>query len=86
MRIYSLFDKKSLSYGPVMSFPNDVTAIRAIEMEMKNSKSVVSNYPTDFALMHLGNYDDAKGILEPLSCPLNVYECANFFTVAENNQ
>lgn len=86
MFIYSLFDKKSMSYGPVMSFPNDVTAIRAIEMEMKNSKSVVSNYPNDFALMLLGSYDDSQGTLKSIPCPFNVYECANFFGVAENNQ
>ena len=80
MRIYSLFDKKALSYGPVMAFPNDVMAIRAIEMEMNNAKSVVASYPSDFALMHLGDYDESKGVLSPLPCPLNVYECASYFS------
>lgn len=80
MLIYSLFDKKAMNYGPVMAFPNDVMAIRVIEMEMNNSKSVVASYPSDFALMHLGEYDESSGVISPLPCPVNVYECASYFS------
>lgn len=79
MKIYSLFDKKAMNYGPVMAFPNDVTAIRAIEMDMVSSKSVVASYPHDFALMCLGEYDDSTGALSAFPCPSNIYECASYF-------
>lgn len=77
MQLYSVYDKKALTYGPVMSFPMDVIAIRAIEMDINSQKSVMSSYPNDFCLVRLASFDENTGKLEVLDIPENVYECAN---------
>lgn len=77
MKIYSIFDKKANTYGPVMCFPSDVIAIRAIEMELMSDKSVMSNYPHDFCLMLVGEFNVDNGCITADNPPTNVYECAN---------
>ncbi len=83
MKIYSLYDKKAMVYSPVMTFANDVFAIRAIEAEMSNSKSSVATYPFDFCLMELGTFDDSIGKIVPREIPTNVYECNSYFSKTE---
>lgn len=83
MKIYSIFDKKSNNYGPVMCFPNDVMAIRAVEMDLMNGQSVMASYPHDFALMLVGTFDESVGCITADNMPTNVYECANYLAKAE---
>ncbi len=83
MKIYSLYDKKAMVYSPVMTFANDVFAIRAIESEMSNPKSSVATYPFDFCLMEIGTFDDSTGKISPREIPTNVYECNSYFSKME---
>lgn len=78
MRIYSVYDKKALEYSPVMSFPSDIIAIRAIEMDLSKGISVPANYPHDFCLCCLGELDERSGELKPLSPIEVVYELATY--------
>ena len=84
MRVYSIYDKKALAYSPVLSFPNDVFAIRACEADLRNSQSVYSQYPSDFCLVHVADFDDVKGILTPVAPLEVVYEFGSFEFKPEN--
>lgn len=86
MKIYSIFDKKAMTYGPLMCFPQDVMAIRAIEMEISHHDSVMSSYPYDFVLVLLGTFDDELGTIIPFEVPQNIFECANAVKRSVDNE
>lgn len=69
VNLFSILDVKSGMYGPVMSFVNDKTAIRAFQ-EMcisRDQNSLIALYPTDYVLSHVGIYDQETGIIDPCS-------------------
>ena len=78
MRIYSIYDKKALAYSPVMSFPNDVFAIRACEADLRNTQSVHAQYPSDFCLVHVADIDDSEGFVTPVNPLEVVYEFGSY--------
>lgn len=86
MKIYSVYDKKALTYSPVISMPNDVMAIRMIEMEVMRGQSPMANYPFDFCLVHLADMDDTTGKITVLDVPANIYECANAAKRGKENE
>lgn len=77
MKIYSVYDKKALTYSPVISMPNDVMAIRMIKMEIMQGKSPMACYPFDFCLVRLGEMEETTGKITVQEIPENVFECAN---------
>lgn len=83
MKIYSIYDKKSVEYGPLMTFPNDIMCIRAMEMDMGNPNSIVGSYPHDFCVVCFGEFDDDNGKFSLKDVPENIYECVNFLKVQE---
>ena len=74
MKIYSIYDKKALTYSPVMSFENDVLAIRSFEQFVLSGNNVISQYPTDFVLCYLGEVDNTTGALTCDAMPRQVEE------------
>lgn len=67
VNLFSILDVKSSVYGPVMSFINDQTAIRAFQ-EMcisRDDTSLLALYPTDYVLSHIGIYDQSLGVITP---------------------
>ena len=83
--VYSVYDKKAMSYGPIMMFENDVQCIRNMEMTFSRGDSVVSRYPADFCVHQVGVFDNDNGNL--VSCPIkNIYEIANAFNLEAVNK
>lgn len=80
MRIYSIYDKKSLKYGPLMTFNNDVMCIRSVEMDMNTSTSIIGAYPHDFCVVCFGEFNPDDGVITPFAVAENIYECANFIS------
>lgn len=59
-RLYSMYDNKSESYGPIFAVPHDAVAVREFGSAILNPQSGLSKYPDDFELHYLGNFfDDA---------------------------
>jgi hypothetical protein len=78
MKVYSIYDKKALTYGPLMCFPQDVMAIRAVSLEVQNNpKSPIGAYPHDFCLLCVGEFEETTGNLYPREINENVFECVN---------
>lgn len=74
MYIYSIYDKKAMTYSPVMSFENEVLAVRAFEQFVLAGNNTVSQYPSDFVLCYLGEMDDKTGALMCDAMPRQVEE------------
>ena len=65
--LYSIFDNKSKSYGPVFSVPHDAVATREFGGAVSNEQSALSKYPDDFELHALGVFhDDGNGEEHPV--------------------
>lgn len=74
MKIYSIYDKKALTYSPVMSFENEVLAVRSFEQFVLAGNNTISQYPSDFVLCYLGEVDDTTGALTCDAMPRQVEE------------
>jgi len=67
MRVYSIMDRKMREYGQLSTFPNDETAMRAVQDGVRGSNSTVEKHPTDFDLMCVGQFDVDLGVLQQMS-------------------
>lgn len=63
LKIFSIHDVKSESYGPLMTYATNGLAIREFEGLAKNKESTINRYPEDFTLIYLGTFDTDNGDL-----------------------
>lgn len=61
--VYSLFDKKAKIYMNVFTDINDGTAIRQMQQAAAQEGSIISTYPSDYALYRITQWDDETGQL-----------------------
>lgn len=73
-KVYSLFDKKALVYGPPICFGKVGEALRWLCDLMAEPTSTVAKYSDDFQLFELGEYDDNSG--EILTAKPHLIACA----------
>lgn len=67
--VYAVFDIKSSVFANPFICVNDQVAIRNFNYAAQDENSDLFRYPNDFLLYHLGTYDDATGIIDPLAIP-----------------
>lgn len=67
--IYSIRDAKIEAFGQPFLFVKPGPAIRAFADEVSNPQSNLFKHPEDFALFHLGYYDDETGLFTSLPQP-----------------
>lgn len=60
---YSMYDEKAEVYHAPMYSPNDAHIQRRLAMDLKNEGSVFNQFPEDFKLYHIGEFNDADGII-----------------------
>lgn len=61
--LYSMYDIKSDSYGPIFALGHDAVAVREFTAAVMSENSQIGKYPDDFELHVLGEfYDDDKQI------------------------
>lgn len=63
MKLYSVFDMKSASYGPLVAYHTDGEAARAVALVLREKGSAISEFPADFNLTCLGNWEPQTGEL-----------------------
>lgn len=63
MKIYTVYDAKATSFGPLVAYNSDGEAVRALTMAMRDKESQLSQFPQDFNLVHLGEWDNTTGEL-----------------------
>lgn len=68
--LYSMYDKRRQTFGPLMSFENDDVAVRSMRQFIAaHPDSVAVTTPEDFALYHLGYFNDSTGDISPVDDP-----------------
>lgn len=65
MKAYSIFDKKAGTYSQPFFCVSQGVAIRQLMDLVRDSRTTVSEYPDDFALYQVGDFDDVTGTLMP---------------------
>lgn len=79
MILVSIFDSKTRTWSEPVSVPNVPTACRMADQMVRNSKSIHSQYPEDFSLWNIGDFDQDDGDFElrPVT-PVKLCEFADF--------
>lgn len=73
--IVSLLDKKGRLYKNPFFVPNTDVAVRSLRGAVNaTEQSDLTQYPEDFALYHLGTFDDETGLITPLAAPLHIMD------------
>lgn len=79
MKLYSVYDKKSMVYGSIMTCQDEVQAVRFFERAVMDSETMMFHYPEDFVLCYLGSIDDKTGVITPESMPMQIREALACF-------
>lgn len=78
MKLLAIFDKKALSYHPVFCVPNMVTASRSLDKAVNAGQGDFADYPDDFALYVVGEFNEITGVIEPCVPPQLAHELKEF--------
>ena len=69
---FSVFDDKAYYFSAPYFLPTTATAIRAFTDAVNDPTHHFHAHPSDYALYHIGNYDDKDGTMEPLEHKINL--------------
>ena len=82
LNCYAIFDKKALSFATPFFAARDAVAVRSFEDLVRDTRSLVSQHPEDFALHLVGSFEPETGCLTPhpegsflILDGLNAYSC-----------
>lgn len=78
MKLYSVYDKKAMFFDSPFCVENDVQASRAFDQAVNDPRSTLSQYPADFALYYLGEYDSGTGAVMCADIPRLRHEAMEF--------
>jgi len=65
--MFSLFDKKAVSFSTPFFSPSIAEATRAVQMAAREGKAMFATYPADFALYLVSHWDHSTGLMTPTS-------------------
>jgi len=85
MFIYSVYDKKALSFSPLFIAENDDVAKRIVFMSMA-SNTMLSSSPSDFSLYRLGEFDSNNGNVSGISPVMLVCEVLSLIKVDKDKE
>lgn len=64
-KIFVIKDEKSGAHYDPFTMSNTIDAQRAFMQGMKSEKSIISQYPEDFNLYYIGDFDEMDGSINP---------------------
>lgn len=68
-KLYTVFDVRAEMYGPPISVAHEVEAKRAFTQIVNEPGTPVSQYPEDFKLVFIGEFNDATGVISGVPVP-----------------
>ena len=74
LRAYSIFDRKALVYHAPFFAPTDGAAVRSMSDAVQDTNTTFNRHPNDYVLFYVGDYDDTKGALAPISPLVHVID------------
>lgn len=85
LRVYSIYDKKGLHYGPPVCAMNDDLAKRYFQELCGSPGSLYAKYPDDFDLFEIGFYDEDTAKLTSHENNLHIMNARSLFPVDSNS-
>lgn len=78
LKVYSIKDTKGSFYEPMLA-QNDALAVRNVRGVVNSGKGLLAQYPEDFELWFIGEFDEVTGILVPgdLKCVVRLNALVN---------
>lgn len=76
-KAFSIRDSKGEVFNPPFYKHTHGEAERDFTSLVRDEKSMVSKYPEDFDLYHVGTYDDQTGVFKSLETPLHIIKAVN---------
>lgn len=83
LRCYSIFDRKALQYHPPFFQSADGAAVRMVADLANDTQTMVGRHPADFVLFYIGDYDDQRGLLSPVSPLVHIIDLVALVKAAE---
>lgn len=83
MNVYSIYDRKALSYGMPFFQATDGAAARSLSDLANDVNTMIGRHPTDFVLFNIGTYDDQLGLMIPETPLRHVMDAAALVQVQE---
>jgi len=77
LKIFSVKDSKADVFSQPFFQKSHGEAERSFKMLVADPKSTVSQYPEDFDLYYIGDWDDIKGTLTKLDTPTHIVKATN---------
>lgn len=74
--VYAVYDSKAAQYGQLITLPTRGVALRSFADVVSRRDSQIAQYPADYALYELGEYDQSSGKLVAHSVPQFVVSAA----------
>lgn len=69
IQIFAIYDSKAGQFFSPNFYVNKATALRAFVDLVNDSTKPFQKHPEDYALFHIGEYDDEKGLLSGTAVP-----------------
>lgn len=77
-RMYSVFDNAVNVFGTPFTVPHVQYAVRYFESLVKDPKSDVSKWPSQFHLFEVGEFDDSTGLITVHQVPVSMGLASQF--------
>lgn len=82
IQMYCIWDKKAELFMAPMYYHNDGVMCRSVAMQMPKM-DLVEKYPEDYAVFHVGRFDDVEGSVVGHVPPRLVVECTALVAKAD---
>lgn len=82
VNVYSILDSKAKSFNMPFFAPNHSVAFRVVERSMRNPQGGFSDFPADFTLFKVGQFDMLLGMIVGLDVPENLGNLVQFMPSA----
>lgn len=78
MRIFTVHDNKAEAYLPPVYYKTKGEALRAFETTCKNKESQFHQYPSDFTMYELGEFNEQTGDITQNEKPLPLANASEY--------
>jgi hypothetical protein len=78
MKMYSVYDSKVEAFMSPFAMRAKGEALRAFTTTVNDPQSNISQYPEDYSLHEVGEWDEKSGQLKPLTAPIHLGQAVEF--------
>lgn len=85
LQIFAVYDSKAGAFNQPFFMHNKETAMRAFTSACMDTNTDLHRYPTDFALFHIGTYEDSNATIVSFVTPENLGLASQFILEVTEN-